>query len=209
MTHTEESNLNNKELGKAISSTIVCPSCQKYQSSTNKFCEKCGQNFASEKIKSNRKIKRNIRTVRDTEEKRKYYRNINDGRILILVVTVASFAFYLLKIDYFDAFILNVLLSMEDSNLINYFKMLSYIPLGIGIIYLVLFFWSFKNIFSSLIISFSIFLIETGLVVFFSGVRLHPLYLIYKGVVIVFLIIAIRASIKLNIGSKKPDSALK
>lgn len=175
----------------------------KQQDSKNKFCESCGQNFSSEKIKPKQIIKKNIRKVKDKREIRKNHTHVNDGRILILVVAIASFALYLLKADYIDDLILNIISESENLNLINYYKMLSYIPLGIGTIYVGLFLWSFKNIFSSLIISFSIFLIETGLVVFFSGVRLHPLYLIYKGVVITFLILAIKASLKLRVVSKK------
>lgn len=203
MTDSKESISENLPVEPSNPIIISCPSCQKQQDSNNKFCESCGQNFNSEKLKSKQIIKKNIRKVKDKRENRKNHTHVNDGRILIMVVAIASFALYLLKADYIDELILNIISESENLNLINYYKMLSYIPLGIGTIYLGLFFYSFKNIFSSLIISFSIFLIETGLVVFLSGVKLHPLYLIYKGVVITFLILAIKASLKLRVAAKK------
>jgi len=183
---------------KVEDSIIVCPSCRQSQNNLNKFCEKCGQNFASEKIKSPRKTKRDLKAVNKTRERRKHQTHINDGRILIFVIVIASFAFYLFQINYVESVVIRILENSENENLINYYKMLSFIPIGMGVIYLGIFFWSFKNIFAALLTAFSIFFIETGIVICFSGVRLHPLYLIFKAVVIIFLIIAIKASIKLK-----------
>lgn len=208
MTAFENNNSEMESIKATNPLTIVCPSCQMQQESKNKFCEKCGQDFKSEKIKSRQTTKKHIRKAKDRSETRKNHTHVNDGRILILVIAITSFVLYLLKADYIDDLILSALLESGDINFMNYYKMLSFIPLGIGTAYIGLFFWSFKNIFSALVISLSIFLIETGLVLFFSGVKLHPLYLIYKGVIIIFLIIAVKASLKLKMASQKNNAAI-
>lgn len=175
-----------------------CPSCKKQQSIQNKFCEFCGQNFSSEKIKS--KKKRNLQDIKLKEEKNKNQRRVNDGRILIFVITVTSFVLFLFMANAND---MNSVNEDEEGMGISYYKLVSYITLGLGFVYLAMFFWSFKNIFIALVVSFSVFLIETGFVIFFSGVKFGPLFLIYKAVIIVFLILAIKASLNLKGSSKK------
>ena len=165
--------------------TIDCPSCKCSQKIENKFCEKCGQNFASEKIKSQKKIRRDLKSGNSSREKRKHFADINDARIFILVISIVTFGLYLFQLTFIEPVIYRFIGEPEDENTRNIIKMVSYIPLGLALVYLSLFFWSFKNTFAAILTTLAIYIIETGIVICFGPI-LPPLYLFYKIVVCCF-----------------------
>lgn len=205
----EKTEDNLKQKDEQIIVTINCPSCNRKQPSENKFCEKCGQDFASEKIKSKFKNRRDLRPSKEKREKRVQGANINDGRIMILVIAISSFVFYLVGMHIINIF-LNMLQEehefLMDENDRNIFHMLTFIPLGMGFVYIGLFFWSFKNNFAALLVTLILYLIETSLILLL-GFLPHPYVLALKLVIIFFLALSVKASIKLkaqgkNLGNK-------
>ena len=154
------------------------------ESENNKIPDQANNNVSSEPLKSSPRNRRKSKSRTELREKSANGANINDGRIMILIVSIITFALYL-----FDIHIINLLLMalrLNNDFLAEeadqaLFKLLNLIPLGLGIVYLGLFFWSFKNIFGALLITLIIYLLETSLVLTVSKLP-HPLSLILKAV---------------------------
>lgn len=200
MIESEKNKKIESDNNKKVSNETTCPSCNLIQSTANKICDKCGKSISSEKIKPNLRNRRKLKSGSELREKSANRANINDGRILILIVSVITFALYL-----FDIHIVNLLLMAlrlnsdflaEESDQ-TLFKILNLIPLGLGFVYLGLFFWSFKNIFGALLFTLILYLLETSLVLTISKLP-HPLSLILKAVIIFFLALSIKTYMKVQ-----------